>query len=962
MPSFKTPTQQQIDTAVQRMRSPEFAAYFFSRLENPKWVMVLNEKGLFANPPPPVRVEGGGVSFPHWPASKYLARMAKHVPSEVQSIFAGLDTDNVSVIGDILDAALVMPTKIAATLVPVISRAAQGGTLWLHFKDASDLCVYLADGGEVPAAMTLAEALFAPQFEGGHEKPSRLHEYWYEAGLKKVVPALVGQEPHGFLLRLCEWLKVSVDAKKHVDPESGSDYSYMWRPAIEEHEQNQTYDFAGVMVGFVRQGFEQAIRDGKMLLEEAIEIVDRYQYLVFKRIKLHLINEFTEKNVELARRLIMDHDLFDDYQYKHEYAILVGRRLDGLTPEQRETWLAWIDAGPDLSDFNESIKERQGRNATDEERHSRKQYWQFEKLHCVRKHLQGERRKFYEDMLAKHGEPELADLSFRVSTRWGHESSMNVDDLTKLTFEQAVERVSSWAPGEHRFMGPDIKGLASTFGQYVGTNPEAFSAQADALVGCREIYVREFIKQMAEAVRNGREIDVPAVLKLCRWVLEQPLDERTTPEQGHDMLVDKDWQWTRDGISQFVHNICEAKVDGAPKYLLDNLRKPMWQLVKVVCRGRAESYIVHDISQDDPRVRDYLDLGINSARGKALEAAFEYARWVANHVRKTAGEQEIIPGGFEAMPEVREMLDWQIVPENRRFEALAVIGLHIGLIYWIDKEWLAKNAARLFHLEGITESPPMAHGWAAWNAFLVWVGPHIEFYRIFKEQFSYAVAQAAQVNLTERTREQPMNRLGEHLMILYGRGQLGLDEDEGLLRRFLTESNPDIRRHAIGFIGRSLGGDEGIPGEVVNRFKALWKVYWEGPGKRDAGEKPDALLFGTWFSSGQFPEQWALEQLENYVDITRTPEPDHSIAEQLARIAQADIVRAVRILDKMVRGDWEGWRIHGWLGSARQILEMAMRAGGDARTQAEQVINYLGRRGHSDFGELLNLSGMTNPL
>ena len=64
----------------------------------------------------------------------------------------------------------------------------------------------------------------------------------------------------------------------------------------------------------------------------------------------------------------------------------------------------------------------------------------------------------------------------------------------------------------------------------------------------------------------------------------------------------------------------------------------------------------------------------------------------------------------------------------------------------------------------------------------------------------------------------------------------------------------------------------------------------------------------------------------------------------------------------MVRGDREGWRIHMWLDAAKQTLETAMRAGGDARTQAEQVVNYLGRRGHTGFGELLNLKGMTDPL
>lgn len=946
-----------IGDAGHHLGDPDVRREFFRTLERADWIIPLREAGYFDAPPKPMQIQDAGIQHPIWPESKYLARMAPNSPAEVAAIFADIEIDNVSVIGDMLDAALAMPADVAATLVPAISRAAQRGMLWIHFKDASDLCVHLVEGGEVHAAMTLAEVLFAPKFEDGQEEPSRRDEYWYKEGIKKVVPALVGREPREFLMKLCEWLKISVDAKKTVDLDSGSDYSYMWRPAIEEHEQNRDYDFAGAMVGFVRQGLEQAIQDGKLALEETLEIIDRFSYLVFRRIRIHLINEFAEKHPVLARQIMMDRELFDDYRYKHEYAMLVGRRLNLLTDEELDTWFGWIDAGPDMSDLNESIREKLGRDATDEERRNRKQYWQFEKLHCVRKHLEGERRTFYDEMLGKHGKPELADLNTYVSVRWGQDSPINVDELRELTFEQAVEKVSAWEPGERRFVGPNIEGLGSTFGQYVATNPEAFSVQASVLIGCPIIYVRVFIHQMTEAVKSGRDIDVSGVLELCQWVLEQPIYERTAASQGHEGVVDKDWQWTRDEILQFVKCTCEAKFMDAPKYSLEGLREPIWRAVGALCRDRVTSGIIHDISKDDPRVHDYLTLGINSTRGAAVEAALEYARWIANHIKKVDGKREAISGGFEAIPEVREMLEWQITPDNQSVEALAVIGSRIGLIYWIDKDWLTANAGRLFYLTGIEESPPKTHGWAAWNAFLVWVAPHIEFYRLFKEQFAYGVAQSVHVNLAGQNHEQPMNHLGEHLMVLFGRGHLRLNDDEGLLKRFLTDSNPDIRRHAIGFVGRSIEGDEEIPEEVVDRFKTLWGEYWAGVGREDTREKPDAWLFGTWFSSGKFPAQWALEQLEDYVNVTSTPEPDHSIAEQLAMVGHADIVRAVRILDRMVRGDREGWRIHGWLESVKAILEMAMNAGGDARTQAEQVINYLGRRGHTEFGDLLHIRG-----
>ena len=111
--------------------------------------------------------------------------------------------------------------------------------------------------------------------------------------------------------------------------------------------------------------------------------------------------------------------MFDDFKYKHEYAMLVGRRLDLLTPEKGERWFEWVDAGLDRSDFDRRFRKNTGRDATDEDRTARRRYWQFEKLPWVRTHLEGRRRAFYQDMLASHGEPELADLNSRISSGWG---------------------------------------------------------------------------------------------------------------------------------------------------------------------------------------------------------------------------------------------------------------------------------------------------------------------------------------------------------------------------------------------------------------------------------------------------------------------------------------------------------------------------------------------------------------
>lgn len=923
---------------------------FFKMLQSPDWIRPLSESGYFDNLLGSEQAESEGKRYAAWPASNYLVRMASQAPGEVMAILRRIHTDNAFVIGDIVDAALAMPPKVATSLVPVVCQAAREGTRWIHFKDASDLCVRLAEGDEVDAARELAEALFTPASEESRDEAKRRDTYWYKDGLRKVAPILAAVDARGFLPRLCDWLKAAVETRGNVDRESGRDYSDIWRPAIEEHEQNQDYQFAGAVVGCVREGFEQAIRGKALSLDEALRILEEYRYLVFKRLALHLIGEFAEDNVDLARRTMLDFGLFDAHGCKHEHARLLARWFDMLTSDEKERWLEWVRAGP-RGKLAEVIADSD--DPTEGER--RRRYWRFRRLHWVREHLQGKHREFYQEMLAECGEPQMADLSFRVGpARWGSESPMTVGQLSEKTFEEAVIDVSRWKPKERRFMAPDIEGLASTFEQYVATDPVQFSKDALRLKDRPAPFVRKFISQMSKAVGTAIEIDLCAVLDLCDWVLSRPVDERTVPEQEQGALTDEDWQWTRDEISGFLEHVCTAREDDGPRYPLDGLRERLWGLIETLCHDRAKSYVVRDISQEDPRVHDYLNFAINSPRGKAVETALEYARWVANHTKRLEGEKEVVPDGFNAMPEVREMLEWQIARDNRTIEAMAVIGSRIGLIYWIDKQWLADNTARLFPLEEMKEMPFVPAAWAAWNAFLVWGSAHIEFYRLFKTQFAYVVEQAANVELGEGDREEPMRRLGEHLMLLYGRGELGLDADNGLLRQFIEKGNPDVRRHAIGFVGQSLEGDGQVPSDIIERFMELWEVYWAGPGKKDIEEKPDAWLFGLWFSCGRFPDEWALAWLEEFAAMTPTPEPDHAIAERLAKVAHIDPVKSVRVLDRMVGKDREAWRLQSCGDEAKEILREAMKAGGEAREQAVVLINYLGRQGYTEIGQLLN--------
>jgi hypothetical protein len=946
--------EKRMDLLKPLLSDPDVAREFWNQLDSPDWLCVLDVNGFFNSPPPAVKRENS-IRYPQWLASKYLIRISDRNPSGVATIFKRIKTDNASVIGDMIDACLAMPVDTAVSLIPSIINAIEEGSLWFHFNKAADLCVNFANTKYIDDAMTLAIALFTPTHGRDKGRQNQREDHWYKKGLKELVPVLSKYNASEFLPLLCDWLKAAIQSKTYIEVGSKDDHSHHWRPAIEDHPNNRDHDFAGSMVGFVRDGFQTAIHDKRMSLDDALKLIEGYPYTAYRRLGLHLVNIFAEQNTSLAQIRMLDHDLFESHEMVHEYAMLVRDRLPLLDKTELSQWFGWIDAGPNPDQFDKYFELHQDRKATKEDWVIRKEFWQLKKLHWVSNHLDGIWKEQYNRLLIKHGEPDMADM--HVSKRFERlvdVSPYSVEELQKFSFFEAIEAVTSWRPTGSSLTSPNINGLASTFEIYVATDPETFSEDSTRLIKRPAIYVSRFINQMDVAVNAGRKLNVTSVIKLCQWVADRPLSERTTPKQENELPVDTDWQGTRETISRLLKSICRAKSEDRPRYKPKiDLRESIWKLINNLCQDRVDSHIIRDIDEKDPRLCDHLDFGTNSPRGKAMEAALEFARWIANDIKVIDGKQEVVSGGLNAIPEVKSMLEQQIAAESRSFEVMSIIGSQMGLLYWIDRSWLDQHADSLFNLEGIESTPQDAKGWAAWSAFLVWMRPHIEFYRIFKEQFDYAVNQAATIETIGGHDRQPMYHLGEHLVILFGRGELGLDDDQALLRRFFLKSSPKIRSHAIGFVGQSLESEEKPPKEVIDRFMHLWAVYWDKVGKQDAQMLPDAWLFGTWFGSGYFPEQWSLDQLEQFVKVSATPEPDHAVIEKLAEIAHVDIDKSVNILSRVIKGDRESWRIHGWLESANTILGLAMKGSDHAREQAEGLIDYLGRRGFTEFRPLL---------
>jgi hypothetical protein len=174
----KAPTADMVDKVVASIGHLEARRYFIERLENTNWIAPLKSKGFFKTPPTIRDAEGKTIGFPPWPESHYLARMAKQAPNAVLEVaFSLTETENVLVHADLIDAALFMPTELAAQFSKKeIEWLKKQPNLFILLPDKyGTLILHLARGEQVGQALRLAEALLDIRPDERYNNIEELH-------------------------------------------------------------------------------------------------------------------------------------------------------------------------------------------------------------------------------------------------------------------------------------------------------------------------------------------------------------------------------------------------------------------------------------------------------------------------------------------------------------------------------------------------------------------------------------------------------------------------------------------------------------------------------------------------------------------------------------------------------------------------------------------------------------------
>ncbi len=935
--------------------------YFYNKLDSPDWLKPLWKEGFFCKPEP-IIAEGKYISFPLWPESQYLARMAAKDPDTVCEIILKIpNTDNARVHDDLASAALNMPPQVSARLVDKAAEWIESPYHLLLPDHLGKLIEHLAKGNEVDAALALARSLLdvaPPQIPEKEDDKEDLHKYedakplfeeWaYEHILKKNIPALVSAAKIKVFELLCDLLEKSViGGISKQSREDKEDFSYIWRPAIENHEQNVSHGLKSLLVTALRSAADLLMKDDLVSINDIVAFLEARPYSIFKRLTLYILRQHPAKSAYLVTKYALDCAVFDDYRFFHEYFLLIRVVFESLAPSDQNTILGWINNGPsDVEDHKRSYKEMYGKELSDSEVKDYINHWIIRRLAVIKEVLPAETKAKYDALVSKYGEPKHSEFRNYHESWVGPTSPIGNKELSEMPVDDIINYLSNWKPSTEMF-APTPEGLGRLLTDIVSAEPERFAKAANNFRGLDPTYVRALLGGFSNAARNKKAFDWGHVLELCQGIVSQSIE--ISGRDVGEIDADPSWEWTRQRIA----------------HLLDDGFHECEGCIPFQYRSLAWSILVKLTNDPTPTPEDEeryggsnmrpAELSINSTRGEALHAVIQHALWIRRHNDKKSNAKELASRGFDEMPEVEDVLNNHLdISKESSLAVRSVYGQWFPWLVLLDKKWAQESAAKIFP----TDDSHIAHRNAAWHTYLAFCAPYTEVYDLLKEQYLFAANNLVNVSETERAVHETNKRLAEHLITYYWRGKLELDDSESSLSVFYEKASDSLRAHVMAYIGRPLEKTkEAIEDEVLDRLRSLWEKRLDIASKSANLSlfKSEIASFGWWYVSGKFDYDWSLDQLSKALKISKYIDPAYKVIKKLADNANINSLQVIDCIDIIIKEQDDQRIYYGWQDDTKMLLSKLMNNSDSAVvTKAKNLANYLIAKGYGEIRELFS--------
>ena len=976
MKSWKKPTNEMIDKALQSAKKGTARKYFFSELKNPLWLQPLTERGCFQSPPSVMRFDDDSIQFPSWPELQYLKNISRDLPDQVINLILELPkVDNPSVYNEILEIALQLHGEQSAQLKPKILeyieiiREFTGVDLWLWTHKYADLLAHWTAENQTSAALEIAKVLIEfvpiPQSESGEirrrENPTDPDALWrssfgalprinlleYDQIMSKGVRLLAKKEPYQVACILtnatANMIRLGTH-RKNFDKEE--DNSEIWCEQLHESDSNCENPRAMLVhtLTFACEKVYEKSPDSVVALDKALR---HQQWKLFKRLRQHLYTQYpNEQTKPWIRELILGHEDYNRWEHHYEFQQMIRSACEHfgetlLTEAERVQIFDAIRSGPPTEDFQKWMGEKFTEEDFQQRRRSfhRKQFKSFESL------LFGEYTTYFQELEASSNAPIVDEDYLQIKTEVGwisNRSPRPPDDLANLTDEELLAYINEWEEKEtpyeeDPFIKINIEALAEAFQTVFkeiiipDTNRLRFWLENRDKIQ-RPIYVRMMINGMQADVKEKNFDGLNEWLRFSEWVLSHPdQDDYKLSEESRE---NPNWHNSRRAIGDFI-GVCLKEEVNVPL----SAKRQLAQMLEMLCT-QFDSWLDCDkrvfLDGDDP-----LTEGINNTRSSALLVLVHFGHWLRRHDSKSK------------VPEVATIIEKRFALQTEyplTSPEYAILGSNYPWIFYFNKVWAAEHKSDFFPQNKLPK-------WlAAFSSLVCYSNPFKPTFEILRDDFNFALQHLADFKKQDSPGKEPIDILGQHLFhyYLWGlyplRESVGKNDKRALLKQFYQQTDEDRERWAnlFNYVGRILRStSEHLDTDLKDRIIAFFDWRFE------VGEPRELQQFTFWLKAKCLGAEWRLEAYSKILGVCKVK--GVSIAMQVEALRKLLPDHTAKVLECFVKlADRSGDdNIYIRTEEAKTILKAGFNSDDESvRQNAAQARENLLRKGRFDLLDL----------
>ena len=880
MKSWKKPTNELIDKALGSLKKVTARKYFFSRLENPLWLKPLAERGYFKYPPKSQRFDDGTVQFPYWPEIQYLTNVCRETPDAVIDVVMKLPkTDNPVVYDGILDIALHLPGKQSAKLKDKILEYAGIEEQWQSHKYAALLAHWTAEN-QTSAALELSKLLVAfapdPQAEEKRKRrteepmpwgtllhPSpRLDSWDYREIILKGIRPLAESEPYEVACLLIYATTYMIHLRMYQEElDKEEDHSEIWCNLLSEPE-NDPERAEKMLVHALTFACEKVFEKSSNAIVELDKMLRKQRWKVFKRLRYHLYAKYPNEDTKLwIRESILTHKDYGLWEHHYEFQQMIRHACEHfgetlLSEAERTCIFDEILKGPSKENYQHWLVGWLGEEFTEERFKERQQRFHLSQFTPFTSVLFGKYATRYKALKGKSKEP-ISDenyLSSKIKVgSVSNRSPRSLEDLVKLPDKELLAFINNWEkadeyPEGNLFIEINIEALANAFQtvfkESIISDPNRLTfwmENRDRIE--RPIYVRMMIYAMQARINEKNFDHLNKWLAFSEWVLTHSDQEHKGDHRRNDeSRVDPDWSSVRRAVCDFIGTCLEKDID-----IPITARGQLATLLEMLCT-QFDSRLYRNLNPIDPHI-DSCTEGINSTRGRALENLVRFGFWL----RQYDLECEV--------PKLTAILEKRFAPETEyplTLPEYAVLGSNYYYIFSLDESWASNHKSDFFPQ---TELPAWL---AAFGSMIDYSDPFVPIFEILQDDFNIAMQHLTDFKKHNRTEQETIDMLGQHLFIYYLRNMYPLRGEESLLERYYQQTN--TRREHWGNLFDDIGHRLWNSGKNLNQnmkdnILAFFKWRFEQ-------EEPAELKhFTFWLEAECLEAEWRLESYSKILDV-----------------------------------------------------------------------------------------------